>query len=79
MLSRLWKSSQPQIDGGASQVDSAALAQLTDEIWQDLGCQVSRNTVQQAVMQEAAAFHNSVAANLIHRRIRVKLIEESNK
>ena len=79
MFNRLWKSSQPQRTDGAGQADGPDLAQLTDEIWQDLGCQVSRNAVQQAVMEEAAAFHNSVAAHLIHRRIRVKLIEESEK
>ncbi len=59
------------------QEEQTILAELTEQIWQDLDGQVSRTQIQQAVMEEAASFHTSVAPALIHRWLRVKLIKGS--
>lgn len=59
------------------QEEQTILAELTEQIWQDLDGQISRTQIQQAVMEEAAAFHTSIAPALIHRWLRVKLIKGS--
>ncbi len=63
--------------------EHAILANLIDQVWQDLNRNVPRSRVYEVVMNEAAAFHNGITTTyiplLIRRWARVKLIKESKK
>jgi len=63
--------------------EHAILANLIDQIWQDLNCKIPRSRVYEVVMNEATAFHNGITTTyiplLIRRWARVKLIKESKQ
>ena len=60
---------------------SSGLGTLIEKIWQDVGCQVSRDQVKRLVLEESKQFQGfgatKFASNLVHRRVRIRLIEET--
>ena len=58
-----------------------ALDNLIEQVWQGLNRQVQRERVHELVLEEASPFQDAIVAQivpyLIHRRVRVRLIDET--
>ena len=76
-------SMSPMTKSSFNAEEHAILANLIEQIWQDLNCNIPRSRVYEVVMHEATAFHNGITTAyiplLIRRWARVKLIKESKK